>query len=172
MRALSNAQRIQLDEVVLGGLSDFPPAALEKDLHLTAALDCISKIDSKATFAFCGGTSLSKCFGLLPRMSEDADFKFTLKEAGSRANLKKLKLCLKSAFEHAEFTVVRESAGDDNRYFAFWLAYEETTPKNLALRNELQIEFTYVDGKTRHQRHSTLESCDMYLTFSRSNPSR
>ena len=105
-------------------------------------------------------------------MSEDADFKFTLKEAGSRANLKKLKLCWKSAFEHAEFTVVRESAGDDNRYFAFWLAYEGTTPKNLALRNELQIEFTYVDGKTRHQRHSTLESCDMYLTFSRSNPSR
>jgi hypothetical protein len=80
-------------------------------------------------------------------MSEDADFKFTLQEATTRANLKELKLSLRSAFVDSGFSVIRETAGDGNRYFAFWLAYEVTTPTNLALRNELQIEFTYIDSQ-------------------------
>lgn len=131
----------------MGGLSEFPPAALEKDLHLTAALECISTIDSQATFTFCGGTSLSKCFGLIQRMSEDADFKFTIQEPSTRANLKKLKLSLRRAFVDAGFAVIREAAGDNNRYFAFWLGYEVTAPISLALRNELQVEFTFVDNQ-------------------------
>ena len=40
---------------------------------------------------FCGGTSLSKAHGLIERMSEDADLKMVLTEAGQKLSRTKLR---------------------------------------------------------------------------------
>lgn len=57
----------------VGGLT---AAILEKDIHVTEALHALFRIDHpRVGFVFCGGTSLSKAYGLIERMSEDVDLK-------------------------------------------------------------------------------------------------
>lgn len=54
---------------------------LEKDIHVTDALCALLGMKHPATqLVFCGGTSLSKAYGLLERMSEDVDLKVVLDE--------------------------------------------------------------------------------------------
>lgn len=80
MRTLS-AERLELIDALvaeadIGGIT---AALLEKDEHLTAALQAIFALKFEhASLVFCGGTSLSKAHGLIERMSEDADIKIVL----------------------------------------------------------------------------------------------
>ena len=56
--------------------SDITPALLEKDIHVTDALIALMQIEHPAlSLVFCGGTSLSKAYGMIERMSEDIDLK-------------------------------------------------------------------------------------------------
>ena len=56
---------------------------LEKDEHLTDALRTVFALEFDCVqLVFCGGTSLSKAHGLIERMSEDADIKVVLTDAG------------------------------------------------------------------------------------------
>ena len=80
MRAL-RPERLELidalvAETALGGIT---AGLLEKDEHLTDALRALFALSLDGmSFAFCGGTSLSKAHGLIERMSEDADLKIVL----------------------------------------------------------------------------------------------
>ena len=76
-------------EADLGGVT---AALLEKDEHLTDALRAVFALDFKCVeLVFCGGTSLSKAHGLIERMSEDADLKVVLTEAGRQLSRTKLR---------------------------------------------------------------------------------
>ena len=85
MRKLS-AERLELidalvAEAEIGGVT---AGLLEKDEHLTAALQAIFELNFEhASLVFCGGTSLSKAHGLIERMSEDADIKVILSQAAA-----------------------------------------------------------------------------------------
>jgi predicted nucleotidyltransferase component of viral defense system len=82
MRTLTQAQADFVDAVVaekdVGGLT---AAIFEKDIHVTDVLQALFAIQhAHVRLAFCGGTSLSKCHGVIERMSEDIDIKVILAE--------------------------------------------------------------------------------------------
>jgi predicted nucleotidyltransferase component of viral defense system len=55
-------------------------SALEKDIHVTDVIKEIASMKSPHfDIVFCGGTCLSKAYGILERMSEDIDFKIVAK---------------------------------------------------------------------------------------------
>ena len=65
---------------------------LEKDEHLTDALRTVFALEFDCVqLVFCGGTSLSKAHGLIERMSEDADIKVVLTDAGRQLSRTKLR---------------------------------------------------------------------------------
>jgi predicted nucleotidyltransferase component of viral defense system len=80
MRTLS-AERIELIDALVAeaNIGDITAGLLEKDEHLTVALQAVFGLGFEhASLVFCGGTSLSKAHGLIERMSEDADIKVVL----------------------------------------------------------------------------------------------
>ena len=61
---------------LVGSASDsfgFPPEFIEKDYFVTEILRSLTEPFQDAALMFKGGTSLSKAFGLIDRMSEDVD---------------------------------------------------------------------------------------------------
>lgn len=52
---------------------DIPPVYIEKDYWITYALYTIFHSEIGSQTIFKGGTSLSKCYGLIERFSEDID---------------------------------------------------------------------------------------------------
>ena len=68
---------------------------LEKDLWVVATLNALFTSDFAPSLSFKGGTSLSKCFNLIDRFSEDIDITWTLPEFRAQLNValsgKKLK---------------------------------------------------------------------------------
>ena len=83
---------------------------LEKDIHVTDALRVLSNLAHEhVRFVFCGGTSLSKAYFLIERMSEDVDLKIVLHEhhglsnAQLRAHLSALKSVIEAALSAAGF---------------------------------------------------------------------
>lgn len=84
MKLLTNDRAELIEALVaessLGGITT---SLLEKDEHLTDALRAIFALKFEyVDLVFCGGTSLSKAHSLIERMSEDADLKVVLTEAG------------------------------------------------------------------------------------------
>ena len=76
-----SAERIELIDALVAeaNIGDITAGLLEKDEHLTAALQSLFALSFEhASLVFCGGTSLSKAHGLIERMSEDADIKVVL----------------------------------------------------------------------------------------------
>ena len=62
-------------------------AIVEKDLWVTYFLDYLfSRCPHKGEFEFKGGTSLSKCYGLIDRFSEDLDIVISAIPESSLAN--------------------------------------------------------------------------------------
>lgn len=111
---------------------------IEKDYYVTELLRLLSTSGNGLIFK--GGTSLSKCYHLIKRFSEDIDL------AGdstfSQGNRKKVKTVLLKAFETLGLSLQNyeniHSRRDFNRYEA---AYESLfTPVNSALKSALFVE--------------------------------
>ena len=61
----------------------FPSYVIEKDLWVTYMLDILfNKCNHKHNIMFKGGTSLSKCYGLIDRFSEDIDLSLNMSDLG------------------------------------------------------------------------------------------
>ncbi len=75
---LATAQEMQLPEIFV-----------EKDYWVTLALKAAFNSASGADCVFKGGTSLSKCYGLIERFSEDVDLVVRRSKGDSGAQLKK-----------------------------------------------------------------------------------
>ena len=76
MREIANMSRERREELFLttSRKSGLPEAMVEKDFWVCWTLDYLFHISPwKDRLAFKGGTSLSKCFGLIKRFSEDID---------------------------------------------------------------------------------------------------
>lgn len=76
---LATAQAMQLPEVYV-----------EKDYWVTLALKAVFSSAARADCVFKGGTSLSKCYGLIDRFSEDVDLVVRQSAGVSGAQLKKM----------------------------------------------------------------------------------
>jgi hypothetical protein len=86
MRTITTDERQLILDVTGEGLTPLPAAALEKDVFVTEVLQRLADIDAEGIqLIFCGGTCLSKAYGLIGRMSEDIDFKVVLPTGISRS---------------------------------------------------------------------------------------
>ena len=100
MRVLAPQRRELIEALIAEATSGGITAGLlEKDEHLTDALRALFALRLEGMqLVFCGGTSLSKAYGLIERMSEDADLKVVIPDAGqaSRAEIRRRLSSLKA----------------------------------------------------------------------------
>ncbi len=152
MRTLS-AERLELIDALvaeadIGGIT---AALLEKDEHLTAALQAIFALKFEhASLVFCGGTSLSKAHGLIERMSEDADIKIVLSQDTANWSQNQLRRYLGDevrgqvikTLEHIGFIEDKEfqRSLNNNRYNHSQWTYQRAYDGVAALRPNLQLE--------------------------------
>lgn len=152
MRVLAPERRELIEALVAeaapGGIT---AGLLEKDEHLTDALRALFALQPEGVqLVFCGGTSLSKAYGLIERMSEDADLKVVLPDAGqaSRADTRRRLSALKALVTEtlAGIGLVEDPAKglafNENRYFCSEWSYARHYGSAAGLRPHLQIELT------------------------------
>lgn len=152
MKAITPDQA-ELIEAVLAELDVglLTASILEKDVHVTDALRVVLDIQHPATrLVFCGGTSLSKAYGLIERMSEDVDLKVVLDEpkiggtSAVRSHLSQLKDEVTQRLESLGFVEDRVAriARNQNRYFATRWLYASRYAHDTSLRPYLSLELT------------------------------
>ncbi|MCU7370006.1 nucleotidyl transferase AbiEii/AbiGii toxin family protein [Paucibacter sp. O1-1] len=155
MRVLAPERRELIEALVAetapGGIT---AGLLEKDEHLTDALRALFSLKPEGIqLVFCGGTSLSKAYGLIERMSEDADLKVVLPNAdqagqASRAETRRRLTALKTQVTEtlAGIGLVEDPAKglafNENRYFCSEWSYARHYGSAAGLRPHLQIELT------------------------------
>lgn len=137
-----------LAEVDVGLLT---ASILEKDIHVTDALQALASMQFANTrLVFCGGTSLSKAYRLIERMSEDVDLKVVLDEyridsrSAQKKHLSNLKAEVVKLLEGLGFIEVESErqVRNENRYFASRWQYAPSYPHDTALRPYLSLELT------------------------------
>ena len=149
MKTISPALHGAVVETDQRGLCDLDPSILEKDLLITEVLGLLAEFEwGEVRPVFCGGTSLSKGYGLIQRMSEDIDFKLVLPDRWSKSQTRKqlsaLRQRLAGQMRDAGFALPEEGITtlNENRYFCFALGYAPQFPLVAALRAELRLDFT------------------------------
>ncbi|WP_152535145.1 nucleotidyl transferase AbiEii/AbiGii toxin family protein [Candidatus Synechococcus spongiarum] len=160
MISITNDDYEMIVEVSRTGLSELRPAILEKDLLITKTLGLLQDFNwEKFSIVFCGGTSLSKGYKLIDRMSEDVDFKVIVPQALSRSQcrrkLGKLRQDLTQHLSGEGFNVGSPDPRNENRYFHFPLGYASRFPEMMALRPEIKLDFiarttTYLEPEEVH----------------------
>lgn len=147
MRIITTHEHDLITSVIGEGLTDLPEAVLEKDLLITEALRTVATPDEDGPqLIFCGGTCLSKAYGLIDRMSEDIDFKLVLPTGLSsntrRRLLSQIKKRLIQVFTDADFSVPVEGvkARDGNHYIQLDLQYRSRFPVVASLRPAIKVE--------------------------------
>ncbi len=95
-------------------------AIIEKDWWVTAVLRALFKLPYAQHISFKGGTGLSKCWGLIERMSEDIDIGITREFLGFKGNLSKTQISDKlrraaCSFvrEHLQFDIKEQMLKDE-----------------------------------------------------------
>jgi predicted nucleotidyltransferase component of viral defense system len=150
MKKINPAQVDLIDALVaeydIGGLS---AAILEKDIHVTDALSAMMQIKHpKINLIFCGGTSLSKAFGVIERMSEDIDIKIDIKPlaylttSARKTYLSNYKEKIKSTLTHLGFVenAKMADANNANHLFSMEWQYQSEYQSESSLRPHLRIE--------------------------------
>jgi len=152
MKRINDTQRLQVLDVIneLGlGISEF---ALEKDFMVTDALDSLATINNPDfELIFCGGTCLSKAYGLLDRVSEDVDIKAIPKSSEAltkskiRSSMSKLKNDLEVAMNTAGFKseFITRNAKGDNNFIEFDIQYSTHFQVSPGMRANLKLEVSY-----------------------------
>lgn len=152
MKAIKPDQA-ELIEAVLAELDVglLTASILEKDVHVTDALRVVLDIRHPNTrLVFCGGTSLSKAYGLIERMSEDVDLKVVLDEqkiggaSAIKKHLSQLKAEVAQRLESLGFVEDRDArtARNQNRFFATRWLYSPRYAHDTSLRPYLSLELT------------------------------
>lgn len=157
MRQITDRQLEIIDAVLaeknVGGLT---AAILEKDIHLTDVLHMLARIRFPLLkLVFCGGTSLSKAYQTIERMSEDIDLKMVLIQGNglSRSAIKSMLSSVKKSVidEMEKLGFVRDETGfltrNENRYFATAWQYQSRYLSDESLRPHLSLELTLREPK-------------------------
>lgn len=148
------AFRDKISDLILENELSISEFALEKDFIVTDVLQAISKINNeKFNLVFCGGTCLSKAYGLLERVSEDVDIKLVPKlgvvlNANQRrtaiSRLKKdiVQALLNIGFEEGN---IQQIALDGNTCVEFNAEYSTYFDVDPAMRAAMKLELNYTN---------------------------
>ena len=104
-------QRQAINTVALQ--TGLPPSSIEKDWWVTQVLKALHTLPYAEHIAFKGGTSLSKCWNLIARFSEDVDIALSRKYLGFSGELSKTQISDK--LRRAACSFVREKMQHDVR---------------------------------------------------------
>lgn len=126
---------------------------IEKDYYAVKVIQAIAGYShSKITPVFCGGTSLSKGYGILKRFSEDVDFRAQFND-GTRPTQSALKVFryeIYSLIESIEgITLDKEQRETGGNYFKIPLIYPQIANVSSALRPHLQLDFSYTQVRVK-----------------------
>ena len=156
MRKISSFEAKQVEDFALES-AILPAYVIEKDLHVFAALEILANMPVSDYFrlVFCGGTCLSKSYGILERMSEDVDFKLVPTDAARalsrnalRSQLRTFRKLVSAALSSGGFTgddAIVENSMDEGAYSSFSITYESAFEKTESLRPHLLIELNYAE---------------------------
>lgn len=133
------------EELVVAASNELAISAnvIEKDYYVTLILKAIS--EQMKDIVFKGGTSLTKCYQLLERFSEDIDLSYSA-ESGrpGDARKKKLKNTIVNIMEEYGFTITNLDMTRSRRNYNCYRAdYPSMYNKNNILKPELVVE-TYI----------------------------
>lgn len=152
MKRLPDSQIELIDAwVAEGSVVEITPALLEKDIHVTDALSCLMQLEHPdLALVFCGGTSLSKAYGLIARMSEDIDLKVVrrstlpISRTALKRQLSDLKAMVATVLSDLGLVedVEQRKALNENRYVGMRWHYESAYETHGSLRPHLSLEFT------------------------------
>ena len=113
------------EELLIGAANELaiPANIIEKDYYVTIALKSLS--EKLGDMVFKGGTSLTKCYQLLDRFSEDIDISYTA-ESGipGEARERQLKNAIVATMEELKFPITNL---DDTRSRRHYNCYEDIT---------------------------------------------
>ena len=152
MKKVGEETKLRIMDLILEqglGISEF---ALEKDFIVFDVLRAVSTLSHPSfDLVFCGGTCLSKAYGLLDRVSEDVDIKVVnkigvaLKGSALRTELSSLKktifeLLLSVGFDNDSIKI---TARDGNRYVVLDAAYGSHFEQSPAMRANMKIELNH-----------------------------
>lgn len=133
------------EELIIGAANELhiPANVIEKDYFVTLTLKELSA--KLKDLVFKGGTSLTKCYQLLDRFSEDIDLSYTA-ESGmpGDARKKQLKKAVVSTLEALELTISNlEETRSRRNYNCYRASYPSIYDNSPFLKQELVLE-TYV----------------------------
>lgn len=133
------------EELIVGAANELaiPPNVIEKDYYVTITLKALA--EKVTDLVFKGGTSLTKCYQLLDRFSEDIDLSYTA-ESGKpgESRKKQLKKAIVSIMEEYEFPITNlEMTRSRRSYNCYRASYPSMYEQSKILKSELVIE-TYV----------------------------
>lgn len=132
-------------ELIVGAANELaiPTNVIEKDYYVTITLKALA--EKTKDLVFKGGTSLTKCYQLLDRFSEDIDLSYTA-ESGMPGESRKrqLKNNIVSTMEMFEFPINNlETTRSRRNYNCYKASYPSIYNQYSVLKPELIIE-TYV----------------------------
>lgn len=132
-------------ELIVGAANELaiPTSVIEKDYFVTITLKALSA--KLKDMVFKGGTSLTKCYQLLDRFSEDIDLSYTA-ELGvpGEARKKQLKKAVVSTMEQFGFSITNlDSTRSRRDYNCYRASYPSMYEQSEVLKPELVVE-TYV----------------------------
>lgn len=134
-----------LEELIIGAANELaiPTNVIEKDYYVTITLKAL--FEKVTDLVFKGGTSLTKCYQLLDRFSEDIDLSYTA-ESGvpGESRKKQLKKAIVSTMEEFDFPINNlENTRSRRNYNCYRANYPSMYEQSDILKPELVIE-TYV----------------------------
>lgn len=133
------------EELLIGAANELaiPTNIIEKDYYVTIVLKSLS--EKLEDMVFKGGTSLTKCYQLLDRFSEDIDISYTA-EFGvpGEARKRQLKKAVVATMEELDFPITNLADTRSRRHYnCYRAAYSSIYDQSGILKPELVVE-TYV----------------------------
>ncbi len=137
--------RKAFEELIIGAANELaiPTNVIEKDYYVTITLKALS--EKLKDMVFKGGTSLTKCYQLLDRFSEDIDLSYTA-ESGTPGDSRKrqLKRAVVATMDEFGFPITNLNKTRSRRHYNCYRAsYPSIYEQSNILKPELVVE-TYV----------------------------
>lgn len=119
-------------------------AIIEKDYFVTLVLKEL--IASDYNFIFKGGTSLSKCFHIINRFSEDIDISYKDNSLLTQGRRKRIKYGLKDICDKYDLKIINfENTRSRRTYNKYEIDYNQRFTRNSSIKDYVLVEIVFLE---------------------------